>query len=140
MKPVMTIEQLHDLMMREFPQMAENFDVTEVRDDGATVRMFIDNSHLRPGGTVSGPTMFALADCAFYMATLAMIGPEALTVTTNCSIDFMRKPRPGDLLGDARILKLGKALVVGDVMIHSIHDDNPVARASLTYSIPPKRA
>ena len=139
MKPVMTREDLHDLMMREFPQMAENFDVTEVRDDGAVVRMFVTDAHLRPGGTVSGPTMFALADCAFYMATLAMIGPEALTVTTNCSIDFMRKPDPGDLIGEARILKLGKTLSVGDVLIHSVLNDKPVARASLTYSIPPKR-
>lgn len=138
MKPVMTVEDLHDLMQREFPQMARQFDVTEVRGDGVTVRMFINDAHLRPGGTVSGPTMFALADCAFYMATLAMIGPEALTVTTSAQIDFMRKPAPGDLLADARILKLGKTLSVGDVMIHSVHDDKPVARASVTYSIPPK--
>ena len=139
MKPVMTKEDLHDLMQREFPQMADHFDVEEVREDGAVVRMFVTDDHLRPGGTVSGPTMFSLADCAFYMAVLAMIGPEALTVTTNCSIDFMRTPEPGDLIGEARILKLGKALVVGDVLIHSIHNDKPVARASLTYSIPPKR-
>lgn len=139
MTPVMTKDDLHDLMQREFPQMADHFDVEEVRHDGAVVRMFVTDSHLRPGGTVSGPTMFALADCAFYMAVLAMIGPEALTVTTNCSIDFMRKPEPGDLIGEARILKLGRALAVGDVLIHSVHNDKPVARASLTYSIPPKR-
>jgi len=139
MKPVMTIEQLHDLMATEFPQMAEQFDVTDVKEGGVTVRMFVTDQHLRPGGTVSGPTMFALADCAFYLATLALIGPEAMTVTTNCSIDFMRKPQPGDLLADARVLKLGKTLSVGDVLIHSIHDDKPVARASLTYAIPPKK-
>lgn len=140
MKPVMTISQLHDLINAEFPQVKDQFDITAINDDGATVRMFINDSNLRPGGTVSGPSMFALADCAFYMATLAMIGPEALCVTTNCSIDFMRKPQPGDLVADARILKLGKSLSVGDVLIHSVHDDKPVARASLTYSIPPKRA
>jgi uncharacterized protein (TIGR00369 family) len=139
MKPVMTIGELHDLMQTVFPQVADQFDVTDLRDDGVTVRMFTDDRHLRPGGTVSGPTMFTLADCAFYMATLAMIGPEALTVTTSAHIDFMRKPAPGDLVADARILKLGRTLSVGDVMIHSIHDTKPVAHANMTYSIPPKR-
>ena len=139
MTPVMTIDQLHDLMKEVFPQLSDRFDVTEVRSDGVTVRMFTDDRHLRPGGTISGPTMFTLADCAFYMATLAMIGPEALTVTTSAHIDFMRKPEPGDLVADARILKLGRALVVGDVLIHSIHDAKPVAHANMTYSIPPKR-
>ena len=141
MKPVMTIEQLHDLMMREFPQMAKNFDVTEVRDDGATVRMFIDNSHLRPGGTVSGPTMFALADVALYLAILSRIGEVPLAVTTNASIDFMRKPEAGrDLLAECRILKLGRVLAVGDVLIRSDGGAAPVARCSMTYSIPPKRS
>jgi uncharacterized protein (TIGR00369 family) len=139
MTPVMTIDQLHDLMKEVFPQLSDRFDAIAVRDDGVTVRMFTDDRHLRPGGTISGPTMFTLADCAFYMATLAMIGPEALTVTTSAHIDFMRKPEPGDLVADARILKLGRALVVGDVLIHSIHDTKPVAHANMTYSIPPKR-
>jgi len=135
----MTIPDLHRLMAREFPQIGDQFQITALRDDGLSVRMAIDNSHLRPGGTVSGPSMFALADCAFYLATLAMIGPKTLTVTTNCSIDFMRKPAPGDLIGDARILKLGKMLSVGDVMIHAPGDSRPVARASVTYAIPPRQ-
>ncbi len=139
MKPVMSIDALHRLMEREFPQVGEQFVITEIRADGLCLRMRIDDSHLRPGGTVSGPSMFALADCAFYLATLAMIGPEALTVTTNCAIDFMRKPPPGDLLGEARILKLGQSLSVGDVIIHGLDDPRPLARASLTYSIPPRR-
>jgi uncharacterized protein (TIGR00369 family) len=84
--------------------------------------------------------MFALADVAVYLAILAMIGPEALAVTTNCSIDFMRKPEAGrDLLGEARLLKLGRALAVGDVLLYSEGVAEPVARASLTYSIPPRR-
>ncbi len=135
----MTIEQLHELIEREFPQVEGHFDVEAVHADGVTVRMFIDDSHLRPGGTVSGPSMFSLADCAFYMATLSMVGPEAMMVTTNCSIDFMRKPAPGDLIARARILKLGKTLSVGDVLIYSVGVDVPVARASLTYALPPKR-
>jgi len=137
MKPLMTINELHDLIERVFPQVHNQFTITEIRADGVTVRMAIDARHLRPGGTVSGPSMFALADCAFYLATLAMIGPETLCVTTNCSIDFMRKPVPGDLIGVARILKLGKTLSVGDVVIYSAGGDKPVARASLTYAIPP---
>jgi len=82
--------------------------------------------------------MFELADCAMYVAVLAAIGPEALAVTTNCSIDFMRKPEARDMLGHARILKHGRALIVGDVMLYSEGNGKPVARASLTYSIPPK--
>lgn len=139
MKTIMTIDEIHVLIKKVFPQVSGQFTVTELHNDGLTVHMHINDSHLRPGGTVSGPTMFSLADCAFYLATLAMIGPKALTVTTNCSIDFMRKPAPGDLIGRARILKLGKMLSVGDVMIFSEGNEEPVARASLTYSIPPAK-
>ncbi len=138
MKPVMDKDELHELIERVFPQVTGQFEVIKVRPDGVDVRMIINDSHLRPGGTVSGPSMFALADCAYYLATLAMIGPQALTVTTNCCIDFMRKPDPGDLIAKARILKLGRTLSVGDVIIQSVHNDTPVARASVTYSIPPK--
>jgi uncharacterized protein (TIGR00369 family) len=102
------------------------------------VRMRATDADLRPGGTVSGPAMFALADCAYYMATLALIGRQALAVTTNVAIDFMRKPGPGDLVADARVLKLGRSLSVGDVLIYSEGVSDAVARASLTYSIPPR--
>lgn len=138
MKPLMTKEELTGLIDREFPQVRDQFVLTDIHADGASVEMRVNDSHLRPGGTVSGPSMFALADCAFYMATLAMIGPKALAVTTNCSIDFMRKPSPGSMHARARILKLGKSLSVGDVMIYSKGQPDPVARASLTYSIPPR--
>jgi uncharacterized protein (TIGR00369 family) len=93
---------------------------------------------LRPGATVSGPTMFLLADVTFYLATLSIIGPKSLTVTTNCSINFLRKPNEKNLTSKARILKLGKTLSVGDVLIYSEDIDEPVAHASLTYSIPQK--
>jgi uncharacterized protein (TIGR00369 family) len=138
MKTVMTIDAMHQLIEQVFPQVSDQFEVTELLEDGLVMRMHINDSHLRPGGTISGPSMFSLADCAFYLATLSMIGPKALTVTTNCSIDFMRKPAPGNLIGRARILKLGKMLSVGDVLIYSEGVADPVARASLTYSIPPK--
>ena len=137
MQAKMTVGEIHELIEREFPQVRGQFELLEILDDGARVRMRVDESHLRPGGTVSGPSLFALADCAFYLATLAFIGPKTLAVTTSCSIDFMRKPAPGDLIARARILKLGRALCVGDVMIHAEGNPAPVARASLTYSIPP---
>ena len=91
--------------------------------------------------TVSGPSIFALADVSVYMAVLAMIGPEALAVTTNCAVDFMRKPKAAtDLTAECRLLKLGRVLAVGDVLIRSDGTEAPVARASLTYSIPPARS
>ncbi|WP_133488276.1 PaaI family thioesterase [Aliiroseovarius marinus] len=136
----MTQRDLQAFLHAEFPQVADDFEVAEVAPMRAIIRKKIDTKHLRPGGTVSGPSMFALADVAIYLAVLAIIGPKALAVTTNCSIDFMRKPASGaDLLAHATIHKLGKVLAVGDVLIYSEGDDRPVARASLTYSIPPER-
>ncbi|MCP5076047.1 MAG: PaaI family thioesterase [Rhodobacteraceae bacterium] len=138
MSLTMSIDELHDFMSKVFPEVEETFEVLELAANEITVRMKMSDRHLRPGGTVSGPSMFLLADCAYYLATLAMIGPKALAVTTNCSIDFLRKPSPGDMIAKARILKLGKMLSVGDVLVYPEGDDRPVARASLTYSIPPK--
>lgn len=124
----------------DFAQVAEMFAIDEVAPMSVTVRLLHDERHLRPGGTVSGPAMFALADVAVYLAILAMIGPKALSVTTNCAIDFMRKPRAGvDLICRTRLLKLGRVLAVGECLIYSEGMDAPVARASLTYSIPPDR-
>lgn len=126
-------------LAREFPQVAEDFRVERMSEDGLTVRLVVADRHLRPGGTVSGPSLFALADVAIYLAILSRIGPVALAVTTNGSIDFLRKPAAGrDLLAEARILKLGRVLVVGDVLIRSEGAQDIVARASMTYSIPPR--
>jgi uncharacterized protein (TIGR00369 family) len=121
-----------------FPQQRGRYEVLELQPFFLRVRTVAREADLRPGGTVSGPAMFALADCAFYMATLAMIGREALAVTTSASIDFMRKPGPGALTAEARVLKLGRALSVGDVFLFSAGVEGPVARAGLTYSIPPR--
>lgn len=136
----MTAEDLEQFMAREFPQVAEDFVVENVAPMQVRIRMKIGERHLRPGGTVSGPSMFALADVAIYFATLAMIGPVALAVTTNISMDFMRKPEAGvDLIAEARLLKLGRSLAVGDVLIFSDGGSDPVARASMTYAIPPSQ-
>jgi uncharacterized protein (TIGR00369 family) len=130
-------------LQQKFAQVADDFTVLRVDDDVLELRLDVGPQHLRPGGTVSGPSIFALADVAMYLAILARLGPVALAVTTNCSIDFMRKPAAGRaLIAQARVLKLGRVLAVGDVMIWSeSHEDTTapfVARAGLTYSIPPK--
>lgn len=123
----------------EFGQVAGDFAVESVDASGVSLRLKVAERHLRPGGTVSGPSIFALADVAMYLAILSRIGPVALAVTTNCSVDFMRKPAAGrDLIGQARVLKLGRTLAVGDVLVFSEGATDPVARAGLTYSIPPR--
>ena len=136
MNQLMTKEDLNDFLKKEFPQVNKNFEILKVNDENFSMLMHISKEHLRPGGTVSGPTMFLLADVTFYLATLSVIGPKSLTVTTNCSINFLRKPNEKNLISEARILKLGKTLSVGDVLIYSEDIDKPVAHASLTYSIP----
>lgn len=134
----MTAAELQEFLAREFGQVAADFAVERVNDDGLTLRLRVEDRHLRPGGTVSGPSIFALADVAMYLAILSRIGPVALAVTTNCSVDFMRKPAAGaDLLAEARVLKLGRTLAVGDVLVFSEGMEAPVARAGLTYAIPP---
>lgn len=140
----MTIKITKDEMIpyldQVFPQVRGMFGIDRLDEDLLVMRLFEDEKHLRPGGTVSGPAMFALADVAAYVATMARIGQEALAVTTNCSIDFMRKPESGkDVLAECRVLKLGRALSVCDVLLYSEGMAEPVARANLTYSIPPKR-
>lgn len=135
----MTRDEVADLLDREFPQVSAHFAIEELDEMRIRVRLKVGEAHLRPGGTVSGPSIFALADVAVYMAVLGMIGPKSLAVTTNCSIDFMRKPAADtDLIAECRLLKLGRALAVGEVLIFSEGSEAPVARASLTYSIPPK--
>ena len=130
--------EIEEFLAREFPQVS-GYSVTRVDGRGVEMRLAVEDRHLRPGGTVSGPTMFELADLAMYAAVLSRVGPVALAVTTGANIDFMRKPVAGrDLLAECRLLKLGNVLAVGDVLIRSEGTDEPVARAALTYSIPPK--
>lgn len=139
MKLEMDIAALHAFVTEQFPQVDGQLQVEAIPADGLVVRLKVNDSHLRPGGTVSGPTMFMLADVAVYLAILARIGPVALAVTTSCSMDFMRKPAAGaELICNVRLLKLGRALAVGDALIFSEGQAAPVARANMTYAIPPK--
>jgi len=136
----MDAAELMEFLDEVFPQVRDEFAVEALSEGEIMMRLRIQDKHLRPGGTVSGPSMFALADCAAYAMVLARIGRQALAVTTNCSMDFMRKPASGvDLVATCRLLKLGRSLAVCDILIHSVGQDAPVARASMTYSIPPFR-
>lgn len=139
MQPILTVAEVNGYIEEVFPEVQGQYLCEHIAPMEARVRAVVGPQNLRPGGTVSGPTMFGLADCGFYMVLLAMIGKQALAVTTNASIDFMRKPEPCDMIAEARILKLGRVLAVGDVLMYSEGSDKPVARASMTYSIPPAR-
>jgi len=136
----MDAPQLAAFMREAFQQVADDFVILEVKPNEVTMQMVITEKHLRPGGTVSGPSMFALADVSAYIATLAMIGPKALAVTTSCAMDFMRKPRAGvDLIAHAKLLKLGRQLSVSHVLLYSEGQAEPVAQATMTYAIPPAK-
>ena len=135
-KLAMTIDEIHDFVATDFPQVMDQFRVVALEPGFVRVKMLVGVDAVRPGGTVSGPAMFALADVAMYFLVLASVGPKALAVTTNCSIDFMRKPEVEDMIAEVRMLKLGRRLAVGNVLLFSERLDEPVARAGITYSIP----
>ena len=138
--PVMSAPEVSAYIDEVFPQIKANGDdisVEAVSAGTARVRLHADDKHLRPGGTVSGPTLFMLPDLAAYAAILAHIGRVALAVTTNLNINFLMKPEPGPLDATAIILKLGKRLVVTDIAIRDSGGEL-VAHATATYSIPPR--
>ena len=141
LKPLMTADELTGFLDTEFPQVNAGgrvYTVTEVRPGEAVLRLDPDTAHLRPGGTISGPTLFTLSDLAAYVAILAHIGPVALAVTTNLNINFLRKPEMTPHLATCRILKLGKRLAVVEVAICPESGGDMVAHATATYSIPPR--
>lgn len=135
-----TIDELRDYLVEVFPQVWSRGDyaVEEVGPMSATVRLAFHPDHLRPGGTISGPAMFTLADLALYVAILHEIGRVKLAVTTNVSINFLRKPAPAALRAKAKLMKLGKRLAVGEVALYSEGSDDMVAHVVGTYSIPAK--
>lgn len=134
----MDIAALAAFLDTQFPQIADEVAVTALSVQGLTLALAVKPHHLRPGGTVSGPSMFMLADVAVYLNILAHLGPVALAVTTSSAMDFMRKPAAGvDLFCQTRILKMGRSLAVGDALIYSAGQAAPVARANMTYAIPP---
>lgn len=136
--PHITVQAFEELCRSEANFVEQYGFVTEKIGYGhARARLPFDAVHIRPGGTVSGPAMMALADFAMYALVLGMIGPVKLAVTTSLNINFLRRPGPADIVADARILKLGKRLAVGEVNLYSARHDDPVAHVTATYSIPP---
>ncbi len=134
-----TVDEFNALAREKLPLMGLFAMRAERIEAGlAVMRLPFDESHLRPGGTISGPSMVALADVAMYALVLGLIGPVELAVTTSLNANFLRRPRAADLIAEARILKLGKRLAVGAVEIFSDGDDEPVAHVTATYSIPPR--
>jgi len=137
--PALNAEQIGELLHEVFPQLFyPDCGLTIERVDYANVRVrrHFSEAHLRPGGTISGPTMMELADFAMYVAVFSAIGPQPLAVTTNLNINFLRKPGAADLVAEAKLLKVGKRLAVGEVTIRSDGGDEPVAHVTSTYSIP----
>ena len=136
----MTVQELERLLSAEFPQgynPQSGLSIEAVWHHGCRVRQAFRPQSLRPGGTISGPTMMALADFAMYVAVLSAIGPVPLAVTINLNINFLRKPSNTDLTAEARLLKLGKRLATGEITIRAEGDEEPIAHATSTYSIPP---
>ena len=137
--PALNAEQIADLLHQEFPQaFYEGCGLTLERVDYGSVRVrrHFHEDYVRPGGTISGPTMMELADFAMYVAVFSAIGRQPLAVTTNLNINFLRKPAPADLIAEAKLLKVGRRLAVGEVAIYSDGQDEPVAHVTSTYSIP----
>ncbi|MGS0705899.1 PaaI family thioesterase [Acinetobacter sp. ANC 3781] len=127
-------------LQTEFPQSLEKCEIESVTEKGASIIYHVGAADLRPGGTVSGPTMMTAADYALYTAILGEIGIVALAVTTSLSINFLRKPTAEqDIRAVCKLMKVGKALIVGDVWLYSIDSEEPIAHAVSTYSIPPQR-
>jgi uncharacterized protein (TIGR00369 family) len=135
----MSVAELEQFLRDEFPQAFGDGDTRVENADGETCRLRqrYNDRMLRPGGTISGPTLMGLADCAMYVVLLSAIGPVALAVTTNLSINFLRKGVPGhDVLAEAKLLKLGKRLAVGEVTLLSASSPDPIAHVTATYFIP----
>jgi len=136
-EPLMNANEIGKFMRKHFARWDRmGVTVEDVAFRRAKLRMSIGERQLRAGGTVAGPAMFALADTAMYIAVLASVGPKAQAVTTNMSINFLKRPPMRDLIAECQLLKLGRRLAVGDVIIYSYEVDEPVAHATGTYAIP----
>ena len=134
----MNEEEIQNIINTEFPESSLIIENCSFKN--AKIRLEVNNKHLRPGNTVSGPSIMFLADMAMYAAILTSLGKVFLAVTTNFNINFLKKPEPNkNLIGESTLMKIGKRLVVGEVKIHSQGDSEPVAHATCTYSIPPKK-
>ena len=136
--PKITLEAFDDLVRAELPfAVAAGFRVEKLGAGTATCRAPFRADSIRPGGTIAGPVLMGLADYALYAVVLSLVGPVRLAVTTSLTTNFLRRPKAADVLAEARIIKLGRRLAYGEVMVYSDGDDDPVAHVTGTYSIPP---
>ncbi len=134
--PRMTADQISDLMAAHFPQARGFCEIAALTDEHVECVVRYRDDFLRPGGTLSGPTLMTLADTAMYFLVLANIGPQPLAVTSSLQINFLRKPPPADLHATARMLKLGSRLAVGEVHLRGGQPPVLVAQATVTYALP----
>lgn len=134
----MSVDELNEFLAGAFPGAPRGYAVEHAGEDRVRMRVPYDAGQLRPGGTLSGPTMMGLADAAAWLVTLSRIGPVPLAVTSSLTINFLRKPGPADLLAHASLLRLGKRQSVSEVRLWSDGGDlaAPVAHAIVTYAIP----
>ena len=137
-QPVMTPQELQEILDTSFPGTKVPYVITELSDTHVRMKLQVKGSDSRPGGTVSGPSLMAFADCAAWMVIMGQIGPIDLSVTTSLHIDFLRKPELVDVEAVATLLKLGKRLAVAEVAMYSVGSEAVVAKAQVTYSIPPR--
>jgi uncharacterized protein (TIGR00369 family) len=136
----MSVKELEAFLSAEFPQAfhpGSGLSIEDAWHGGCRVRQAYSERFVRPGGTISGPTMMGLADFAMYVAVLASIGPVPLAVTINLNVNFLRRPAQRDLVAEGKLLKLGRRLAVGEVLIRSDGEEELVAHVTSTYSIPP---
>jgi acyl-coenzyme A thioesterase PaaI-like protein len=138
-EPRLSAADITSFLNEVFPGAMDHFEIEAVGPMTSRVRMLFRDFRLRPGGTISGPSLMTLADTGLWVSLLAMIGREPLSVTSHLDIDFLRKPAPGDVVAHTRLHKIGKRLAVGDVLMYSAGETVPCARASVTYAIPSVR-
>ena len=140
--PKITAEEIREICEEALPWAIDMGMQVETLGAGTCkVRLPYKDMFVRPGGTVAGPALMGLADFAMYVAVMSAIGRVELAVTTNLSCNFLRRPKPVDVVGEAKLLKLGKRLAYGEVTLYSDGDEGagPVAHVTSTYSIPPDR-
>ena len=135
--PALDAREVIEYLDEIWPGVTDTLIVEAVTDRHARVRMVVPPQQLRPGGIVSGPTLMSLADTAVWVAVLGVIGRVAMAVTADLTMHFLRPAPPGDVIGEARLYKVGRRLATGDVLVYAAGDPEPVAHAVVTYAIPP---